>query len=322
MFTRPLLADTADLLSDVQLPCIGTPKLDGHRLVMLGGKALSRNLKPFRNTYIRETLECILPNGMDGEVMLRDKTIPYNEVSSALSREDGEPDFVFHVFDYVRDEANVPYTVRLHHLMEWLDKHPTQYVEIVPFTLLQTERDMELFFKQCMDNGFEGAMFRKPDGPYKSGRATLKQQILLKHKPWRDSEALIIGFLEQEKNENEKEVNELGLTKRSHKKEGKVLAGTLGKFVAVDPVFPNQQLEIGTGLGLTKELRQIIWNDQDTYLGKIVKYKYQFEGSKDKPRFPSWQGWREENDLDQDHPIIQLKRLPDYAEKALEGFLE
>jgi DNA ligase-1 len=136
------------------------------------------------------------------------------------------------------------------------------------------------------------------DGAYKLGRSTLKQGWLLKIKRFLDGEAEVIGFTEQLSNTNEKEINELGLSKRSSKKAGMVPAGRLGEF-KVRELKTGVEFEVGTGLGLTLEMRQQIWDNQASYLGKIIKYKHQPSGAKEngKPRFPVWLGFRHTDDL-------------------------
>ena len=47
---------------------------------------------------------------------------PFNATTSAIGRESGEPDFVFHVLDYVGDGLDVPYACRMQELArlpEW-----------------------------------------------------------------------------------------------------------------------------------------------------------------------------------------------------------
>ena len=86
------------------------------------------------------------------------------------------------------------------------------------------------------------------------------------------------------------------MTKRSSKKADKQKADTLGEFFVKD-VKTGLEFYIGTGQGLTKALRKEIWNNKDSYVGKLIKYKYQPSGQKDLPRFPSWLGFRDERDM-------------------------
>lgn len=149
-------------------------------------------------------------------------------------------------------------------------------------------------------------MLRDPLGPYKHGRSTLKEGYLLKLKRFTDAEAVIVGFEEQEQNCNKAKPDELGRQKRSTHKAGKFGKDTLGAFIVEPHPYtslnqaaygtPEKRFRIGTGVGLTIELRQRIWDDRASYLGKVVKYKYQEVGTKDAPRIPVWLGFRDERD--------------------------
>src|SRR5437899_138139 len=76
--------------------------------------------------------------------------------------------------------------------------------------------------------GFEGVMLRKPDGPYKFGRSTVREGYLMKVKRFTQEEAVVVGYEEQETNLNEATKDALGHTKRSSHKAGKRPAGVLG----------------------------------------------------------------------------------------------
>jgi len=138
-------------------------------------------------------------------------------------------------------------------------------------------------------------MIRSLDGKYKCGRSSLKEAILLKLKRWEDREGVVVGFEEQMTNTNEKTINELGHSERSSHQAGMVPAGTLGKLIIRDDLYGD--IPVGTGKGMTKELRQLIWDNQADYMGKIVSYKFQPFGVKDLPRFPIWKGFRAAEDM-------------------------
>ena len=150
--------------------------------------------------------------------------------------------------------------------------------------------------EKCVSEGYEGIMVRTLNGPYKCGRSTLRESFLLKIKRWTDSEGVIVAIQEQMHNENEKQKDELGHSKRSSHQAGMTPAGTLGRF-SVKEIGTDILLGVGTGLGLTHELRQEIWDNRDKYIGKIITFKWQASGSKDAPRFPIFKGFRHENDL-------------------------
>jgi len=293
--TRPMLADSIDNTNILQYPVIGSPKIDGIRCLLVNGQAVSRKFKPIPNHHIRETLESIIPEGADGEIIAG---CTFQDVSSAVMSHDGVPAFTYCMFDLVVRDLERPYQERLKDIDRWWrsNDHAHSIVRVVPTLVLQNEEQLLEFESRCLKEGYEGIMVRTPDGPYKCGRATLKQGWLLKLKRFHDSEAEIIGFEEQMHNENEKQVNELGLTKRSTAKAGKRPANTLGKFLVRD-LKSGVEFEIGTGEGLTQELRKEIWAHQKQYLSRLIKYKSQPTGVKDKPRFPIFLGFRDPNDM-------------------------
>lgn len=302
MILRPLLAEQLERLEEVKLPVYASPKIDGIRCLIVNGKALTRSFKPIPNNHIRTYLEANAKSGFDGELITysdfnHTNTDDFNTVQSKVMSEDGEPDFVYVLFDYVKDDPKKAFKDRLTDLREAVvslkDTSVIKALENVYFTTLPEVAAYEAI---CVETGHEGVMLRDPKGKYKFGRSTLKEAILLKFKRFIDSEAIILDLGEQEKNVGTKEVNELGLTKRSHKKSDKILANTLGEFVVKDLKL-KVEFTIGTGEGLTKELRQEIWDNKDKYIGKLVKYKYQGIGSQGKPRFPSFLGFRDERDM-------------------------
>lgn len=311
MITRPLLAGTLEDVSKLNYPVFATPKLDGIRVLKVDKKVLTRKFKELPNTFIRERLQFILKDGMDGEVMLRSGT--FNEIQSAVMSFDGEPDYIFHVFDYVKDTLDKPYIERLKDLEEWwnqtylkfvgLQKAGVTIVEPENFRdkirplfpkQINNEQDLLQYEKECLEQGYEGIMIRRGDGKYKCGRATLKEGILLKLKRFKDAEAVVIGFEEKLHNDNIQEVDEFGLSKRSHKKDGLVPAGTLGSLIVEDLT---SKIKFGIGSGFDDATKLDIWNNRDKYLGKLVKYKYQEVGVKEAPRFPVFLGFRSELDL-------------------------
>ena len=145
-----------------------------------------------------------------------------------------------------------------------------------------------------MSEGYEGAMVRSIDGPYKFGRATENEGYLLKIKRFVDSEAVVLNCYELMHNDNEAETNALGRTERSTKKEGMVGAGTLGGFNVRDL---KSGVEFSIGSGFTADERSRFWERRGKLSGLVVKYKYFASGSKKRPRFPIFEGIRDKRDM-------------------------
>lgn len=302
MIKKPMLAASMEnskgeqmTFSDLSYPLLASIKLDGIRCLRVNGQTLSRSFKQIPNKYVQATMSNLL-DGLDGELVTynADGSVrTFNEIQSDIMSEDGEPNFKFEVFDYVKDSLDKAYVDRIKDLLNL--KLPDYCTLIIPEQINSTQ-ELELYEENAIAQGHEGIMTRNPKGSYKCGRATFKSQDLIKIKRFVDSEAVIIGFEEKLRNENEAEVDELGHTKRSSAKAGLVPAGTLGTLLVRD-VKDGREFGIGTYKGLKKEDLKEIWDNQSKYLGKIVKYQYQLVGTKDNPRIPSFQGFRDERDM-------------------------
>jgi DNA ligase-1 len=216
-----------------------------------------------------------------------------------MSRE-GEPEFVYQMFDYVADgNINAPYHERLVKMARWYVRSGPEirkYVKILPFKVICNLNEFKEYEEFVVAQGHEGVILRTPNSPYKCGRSTWKEKYLLKHKRFYDSDAKIIGIEEQLQNLNELTINELGYAKRSSSKAGKVPAGILGKFICED-CYTKVQFNCGGGRGLTRELRREIWENRSIYIGKIIKYQYQKHGTKNKPRIGQFLGFRDSDDM-------------------------
>lgn len=301
LIKKPMLAEACEVMADLTFPVLASEKLDGIRCLVIKGKILSRTFKDIPNKHIQSVMTAAnLPDGLDGELITYNKdgsTREFNEIQGDVMREEGEPDFRFHVFDYVITSLEEPYCNRMVNLEN--AALPKCCIKVLP-RLISNLKELEDFEVEALDNGHEGLMVRAVKGPYKCGRATLKQGYLLKVKRFKDSEAIVIGFEELMHNENEAEEDNFGRTKRSKALEGMVPANTLGKFLVQEvgnTPWQNQKFAIGTGKGLTQALRQEIWDNKEKYIGKTVKYKFQPHGVLNLPRLPVWLGFRDPRDL-------------------------
>lgn len=296
MITRPLLAATLEDIETLKFPVLATPKLDGIRVLKVGGKALTRKFKPIPNTHIRDLLEKHLPDGVDGEIMTPGT---FNDIQSKVMSFDGQPEFTFYAFDYVKDSLIKPYKDRMLDMANALesvvrDSSLPFSINLLTPVLVRTMDELLELESQCLEHGFEGVMIRQPDGKYKCGRSTLKEQILLKLKRFLDAEARVIGFEEKMHNDNKQEKDEFGLSKRSSKKDGLQPADTLGSLIVEDL---KSGVKFGIGSGFDDDLKREIWLHKQKYKNKIVKYKYQSVGVKNAPRFPVFLGFRSKLDI-------------------------
>lgn len=293
--TKPLLAAKKPVFENIKFPVLATPKIDGIRCLVIDGKALSRSFKPIPNVHIRTMIEKYCPNGFDGEIICGDG---FNDVQSLVMTREGTPDFQYLVFDYVQDGVlDTPYIERVQELHGFFKQNPlvmTCAKALVPVMINSLEELHDQIDKDLLD-GFEGTMIRSPQSPYKCGRASLKEGYLTAIKHFVDDEAVIYGMEELMHNDNEATRDAFGHTERSSHKENKRPAGTLGKFLVRHA--DGTEFKIGTFKGLTAPMKQDIWNNKDKYIGKIAHYRYQPHGVKDKPRIPSFYGFRDPEDM-------------------------
>ena len=269
-----MLAGVYDDSVDLHYPVLVSPKLDGIRCLIVDGKAVTRSFKPIPNDFIRNYLETFTPDGTDGELMLEDPDATFSDVSSAVRKKTGEPNFIYHVFDSFSN-LDSPFYARLHQLEQRVRTLPKiEYVQHVTVGCKASLLSIEDMFLAA---GFEGVMIRDVAGKYKEGRSTIKEALLLKLKRFKDSEAEILELIEK-------------------KDKNKVPVDTLGAMVVRD-VYSGVKFKCGVGTGLDSVLRLKMWYNKERYIGKVIKYSFQDVGTKYKPRFPIWLGFRDSFDL-------------------------
>lgn len=272
-FKEPMLAGLAPkALEKISYPILLSRKLDGFRITMINGRALTRSFKPLPNDFARNWCEANLPNGFDGELMMRDLTLKFDVTSGNFRRRSGEPDFVYCAFDWIDfDNLDEPFTERYKSLLQWFIERLEGHVMMVEQIKVDDADEARALHDEWRFQGFEGSMFRKISGRYKTGRSTTKEGLLLKNKPWIDEEATIIGFVEEMKNNNVATVSATGKTKRSSHKENKVGKGRLGTLRCRF----DDGTEFGVGTGLNNKTRKLIWDNQEKYLNLRAKVKSQ-----------------------------------------------
>lgn len=289
MIKRPMKGVAVDDLSQVQLPCFASPKIDGFRCV-LGRQPLTSRLGPYRNPFLNRQLGGLLPEPLlDGELVVGDKRGKgvLARTSSGLTNGSGEPDFTFWVFD--TPQLGYGFTDRLELTKQIASSLDHDRIRVLRHRLIETRRDLEAFLERCLEREYEGIITRSLHGPYKEGKSTLREQFMLKVKPFVDAEGRIKGWFEEQENTNEAKREVTGKLKRSSSKKGKVPKGRLGGFILNDL---QTGVEVRVGGGFTAKQREWAWGliqkDPEFFLDKLVRYKKQKMGEKDKPRHPNF----------------------------------
>lgn len=295
---RPLLAPQEDPISfpdffrKLNYPLLGSAKLDGIRALPRDNVVYSRTMKPIPSYQVQDEFGWV--QWGDGELIEGNATDPdvYNRTQSHVMSREKFGELTFHVFDFAAPQGlTLPYYRRLEKAQKHFEGHPN--VTIVDHFEINNETELLEAEEGILSLGYEGMMLRNPLGHYKMGRGTFKEGIIYKLKRVEMLELRVIGFVEKMHNTNLLETNELGLAKRSHKKEGMVNAGTLGKFI-VD--YNGEPQNVAPGTFKHSELQEI-WDNRDNYLEKFLCVKHFPIGVKDKLRQPRAHGWRDEIDM-------------------------
>lgn len=283
---KPMLACEADL-EKLRYPILASPKLDGVRAIVRDGIVYSRSNKPIPNKHVQTLFKPY--EHFDGELIVGSPTAHdvYRQTTSGVMSVEGKPSVRFYVFDHV-EYPNEKYMARSLRVIGF----GRSAVVTLEQNWMQNIDDLLKYEASSLELGYEGLILRNPYAPYKMGRSTMKEGYLLKLKRFTDAEFEVIGFEERMHNGNEATINELGRTKRSSHKDGKIGRGDLGALVLHHPSCGT----FNVGTGFTDDERSEVWKNRTAYLGKLAKVKYFAIGMKDAPRHPVFLGWRDKRD--------------------------
>lgn len=292
---EPMLAcseSAHNFFDQLRFPLMASAKLDGIRATVRDGVVYARSNKPFPNALVQAKFKDY--EGVDGEFVLGDPTRhDLCRATGGVTNSHGHAvdDLKLFAFDHVGWPSD-SYLQRLNRLKHFVTPNDSAVV-IHEQNIVWTMNELLEFEKFCLECGYEGVILRQEFAPYKCGRSTAKEQYLLKLKRFSDQEYKIVGFEERLANHNEAVINELGRTKRSSHKEGKVGRGDLGALIL--------QMDNGDtfncGTGFDDDIRVEIWNNKNKYLGEFAKIKSFLIGVKDKPRHPVFLGMRDRIDM-------------------------
>lgn len=289
---KSMLAAKADPAL-LKFPLIASPKLDGVRCHIIDGVAVSRSLLPFKNPEIQRMFGKPEYNGLDGELMVGD---PLDEEAfrktGVLNAKDQD---CSEVRLYVFDDFSDP-TAAFHSRFETCNHfcYSQEFLIAVEHQLIRDQAALDAYEERMLTAGFEGVMTRDPNGPYKFGRSTTKEGWLLKLKRFEDSEAEIIGYEELLSNQNDKTLVKNNKAKRSTHADGMVPQNALGAVHVRDLV---SKVEFHLGSGFKMAERTELWKNPQALIGRIIKYQHFNYGVKDKPRIPTFKGFRDPSDL-------------------------
>lgn len=245
------------------------PKLDGIRCfaIVESGKALlyarsGKLISNFDSTIGAELQN--LPDGCyDGEIMGKDFIALMRQ---AYRKENVDTDDTYlSLFDYIpmvewkTRKATMPcrdrYTTLYDNLMSAGD---LKYLKHIPRYIVPADYDaIKGWHDDFVQQGHEGAMVKDLDAPYKFGRGP----EVMKLKAFHDVDLKIERLLEG--------------TGRHSGKLGSVVVNYHG-------------VEVQVGSGFSDELREAIWSDPKSFVGRIVEVRYQEVTPDGSLRFPTF----------------------------------
>lgn len=286
---KPMKPPTGTLdINTVRFPCYASIKYDGFRVAVREGRTVLNSLRELDNVYTRTLLACPEMEGYDGELVilpLNDNKC-FNRCQSAFRAAKGEPDFRFVVFDRIAEGSFKERWVEFNH-----PDYP-EWVMVDRPVLIETREQLDAFVEAILADGHEGVILRDPEGAYIFGRATFKNQTLLRIKPMETDEIRITGFICEYANTNTMERDNRGYAKRSSAKDGKVAKDTLGKLIGISEKWGEVVVS-----GFDDATADEVWRNKEKYLGEYATYTYQAIGSIDKPRIAKFKGFRFAGDM-------------------------
>lgn len=266
-----------------------TRKIDGSRIVMLKEngevKFFTRAGLPYENLIDLEIEASRLPDGimLDGELTLLNaeglNSKEQYKKAMKITRRDGiKTGIKMLVFDampiedFYRGHCNMKYSERRVYLSAIAKQSQLTFFEVLPILYQGDNLNcVEQVLDEQLAAGEEGIMLNLDDGYYSFGRT----KDLLKIKKMNDADLEVIR-LEEGSNSN---------------------ANKLGAFVVK---YKGHEVKVGSGI--SKELREEVWNNQDDYIGKVITVQYFEETSNQQGglslRFPVFLGFRDDKEGD------------------------
>lgn len=272
------------IIEDVKYPVRVEAKLDGLRVIAVKESGVvtfyTRNGTVLDTLpTLKSSLESISQDDIvfDGEVMGRDWNDSASVLMSSKKKKD-DADMLYHIFDVVPLESwktqkcDMTYRERLDLLVSSLEN----YMDDSKFRLVknkdcENEKEIQDFYLECLEDGYEGVMLKSYDSAYQWKRS----KSILKLKPVTTHEGVIVGWY------NSKES-----TKRA------------GQFGGFNVLLPNG-VTTRVGGGYTDEIKRTVQSEgPDSYIGKIVECEAQLLTPDGCMRFPVFSRFREESDVD------------------------
>ncbi len=211
-----LLHDVSKHWNKVKYPCCIQPKLDGLHLIAVykeGIKIYSRGMtKKISQNHIRNAVEPTLKKYpglyLTGEIYK--EGINRQEITSQASKEKDEDITTrlnFYVFDLfvipVKDNEETKkqsmygFINRYKLARKIVKEINSPYIILVDTKKANNRKDIDEYYKECTNKGYEGIVIRKPNSLYEYGiTKEIRSYNVMKYKIRKDSEFEIVNYKE------------------------------------------------------------------------------------------------------------------------------
>lgn len=269
--------------AELRFPYLASFKLDGYRAFSYQARVRTSSGTPVLNRHTQSLFNGPGFEGLDGELIVGAWNDPnaFWNTSGPVRRGHDEPDVKWYIFDD-RMHPDKPFHERLNSAKMRVEYFKDPRIICIPHVIVQNLAEMELFERVAVDDGFEGIMLRDPNGRYKYGRSTVKDNLLLKVKRFISEEATITALEEQIENLTTSVADALGRAKKATSKDMQTGTGMVGAFVVESPRWPKPFRISASSLG--HKARQHAWENPNDYLLQLARFKYFPHGVVDVPR--------------------------------------
>ena len=294
---KPILAPNQAVdIKNLKYPLLVSYKLDGIRCIFKDGQMYSRALKQFPNIRLRERFSHLAKLSkekniiLDGELLA--KSLTFNELSGITRQLDKiiPQDQYFYCFDIIiNEDFELPFKNRLNNLIKIRGEINVKLLDQMP---IDTAPDIAALYERALNWGCDGLILRDPNGRYKFGRATVKEGLIYKMKPFMTFDSKIINVIQatEVREGAEKKINELGRSVTSKKKDDRILIEKASAFVVM---YEGKELKVT--IAMTDEEKEEVWKNKSKYINRWIEYKGMLVGSKDLPRHPIFLRFRDDN---------------------------
>lgn len=289
-------------LDELVYPLIASNKIDGLRMVVKDGKLLARSLKPIMNVNLQKRFNFLAEWSqknntiLDGE--LYSPSISFPELSGMCRGFENNliDDLKFYCFDRIISENfDEPYNKREKGIQPILDLFNPEFITKVKSYLVTNPQEVKDLFEKVIADKFEGLILRSLDGRYKFGRATLKENLMYKCKPFESFDSQITGVVQSTEVDEgvEKKINELGRSVTSKRVSER---HTIEKASAFWVDYEGKPLKVV--LAMLDPEKVAVWINKDSLIGKWIEFKAMKIGMKagGLPRHPIMLRYRTDKD--------------------------